>query len=110
MRDIRFRMWMLKERQMSDVYNLNDIVTLSPQPTPAEMSNLIFMQFTGIKNTYGHDIYFDDVVAIAGYGNLHVKDVGDIGILLDALPEKDIGGIIGNVHQYPELLKGDEND
>tara|TARA_Y100000310_G_scaffold117120_1_gene115840 strand:- start:65 stop:343 length:279 start_codon:yes stop_codon:yes gene_type:complete len=61
--------------------------------------------YTGIDTIEGDEIYFDDVVYIAGYGELHVENVGDIGLLLDALPESDIERIVGNIHQNPELLE-----
>ena len=61
-------------------------------------------QFTGLQDASGVDIYEGDIVYIAGYGALCVSGIGDLVILIDALAENDIGGIIGNIHQNPELL------
>lgn len=62
-------------------------------------------QYTGLKDSSRVEIYFDDVVPIAGYGDLHVKDVYDIPTLIDAIAEGDMGAIKGNIHENPELLE-----
>jgi len=59
-------------------------------------------QFTGLKDNQGTDIYADDVVFLAGYGNYTCEF--PFMELYDAYPEGDIGAIRGNIHQHPELI------
>lgn len=72
-------------------------------------------QFTGITKD-GVDIYRNDVFYIAGHGNCRIEiDIYE-GVLLvdvegcespyiDSVAENDIGELLGNIHQNPELLE-----
>lgn len=61
-------------------------------------------QYTGIVvPSSGDKIFYGDVVRVAGYGSLLVEDIGDIGTLLDALPEGDVEDVVGNVFDNPNI-------
>lgn len=68
--------------------------------------DLIYLQYTGFKDIYGREIYEGDVVYICGLGNYLVRD---IRADYDTLLENDLGEIIGNIYENPELI-GDKND
>ncbi len=67
--------------------------------------HLSAMQFTGLTDCKGKDIYEGDVIYLAGYGDYLVEF--PFLELYDSGAENDIGKIIGNIHENPELLKDD---
>ena len=76
-----------------------------------ELKDIILMQYTGLKDINGREIYEGDVVYVYGLGNYLVRDIrADYDTLLNAKMENDLGEIIGNIYRYPELLKEEEND
>lgn len=65
--------------------------------------NLDLMQFTGLKDKNGIEIYEGDIVYLAGFGNYQVEF--PFIELYEAGAENDIGQILGNIYQNPELLE-----
>jgi len=92
-----------------------------------EDKNLIVMQFTGLKDKNGKEIYEDDILVEIYdyptpngykpkpfkfpsyeifYGGGYEESVYGIGYCFDGCdPEMDKCEVIGNIHQNPDLLK-----
>ncbi len=120
MREIKFRIYDLFLNQMvlpeanfgTYVIRLNGLVTDGSIGTKC-----ILMQFTGIKDRNGKNIYEDDILDGHGDGVVKVvwrgtgwecdfEDGGNIG--LDEMCEwfGNSSTVIGNLHENPELFQG----
>lgn len=60
-------------------------------------------QFTGLKDKNGNDIYEGDIVHLFGYGRYTCEF--PFTELWEAYQENDIGEILGNIHENPELME-----
>ncbi len=118
MREIKFRVWDKKYRQMHFGGDIRIALVC-----PAD--DLEIMQFTGLKDKNGKEIYEGDVVIgnclprpayidwlndRASFGWVIPKTAigepgGAFGLMEDALEDNFNLEIIGNIYENPELLK-----
>lgn len=116
MREIKFRAWDKKRKRMFAVTTLNASGAVSVfidddglYLLPAEQIEL--MQYTGLKDKNGKEIYEGDIVKSGPYcGKPIVFEEGRYWLgeepddLFTSSVRWDIE-IIGNIHENPELLK-----
>ena len=97
MREIKFRAW--SNGKMEPVFYLTDYhMICHTLSMDAE-----FMQYTGLKDKNGKEIYEGDVVYLAGYGDCLVEF--PFMQLYQSSFENDIGEVIGNIYAGPELVE-----
>lgn len=118
MREIKFRAW-----DKTDKESKRRMIYIDDLGNVGMFSNQYYyelMQFTGIKDSKGREIYEGDIIRVPGnliiYGthNASVEwSVSDLGWCTssglkitnhspDSIPTLEI---IGNVHEHPELLE-----
>ena len=122
MREIKFRAWVEESKKMhDDVWfdclevewfdqeaqdedgNPGCSVLVGDRERGGLLPYAEIMQFTGLHDKNGKEIYEGDIVYLAGYGDY---EVGWPFIqLYQSAWEKDIGIIIGNIYENPELLE-----
>ena len=81
------------------------------------VDNTIMMQYTGLKdrNGTGNEMCQGDIVVAAGLGVgvVNKNSWGEWGLVIndgfesihDLIMERDLGTIVGNIHENPELLE-----
>ena len=100
MREIKFRAWDTPNKYMITHKELC-LVPLTYDEVFKGKEDYPLMQYAGLKDKNGVEIYESDVVYLAGYGN-YVAEFPFIE-LYDIDDPSDIGEILGNIHEKPEL-------
>ena len=101
MREIKFRAWsdgrMIHEGMTEYLSGYGCMFHQFTKPDDA------LMQFTGLQDQAGVDIYEHDIVYLAGYGECVME--WPFIELWEAVPDGDIGLILGNVHEVDNTPK-----
>ena len=121
MRKIKFRAWSKQHKTMFDISYLryNGDQTLrevghalgSTRNVIHVANNYILMQWTGLKDVNGEEIYEGDIVECFVNGNSYVSFKGGAyGLIFDYsfIPFSDVYGemkVIGNIYEHPHLLE-----
>lgn len=134
-REIKFRAWDKKNKAMRDIWSITwDFTPVTPKMILAcnpvintqyalDEGEFEIMQFTGLKDKNGNEIYEGDIVRMFTHFN-HLVDFneGAFGYWYNSVVEYFISfqsnknfewknnqsdelEIIGNIYQHPELLK-----
>ena len=100
MKEIRFKFWDLKNKEFPLMLCLSD--AFAEYENMKNKDRYIPLQYTWLKDKNGKEIYEGDIVYLAWYGNYEITF--PFIPLYVWLMENDIGAIVWNIYENPELL------
>ena len=116
-REIKFRAWDKKYNLMErGLFGIRSDGLVSSNSGP---DNVVLMQFTGLKDAKGQDIYEGDVLSFLANREPHVVEFRNGAFMVDGFKggltndgyyylgncRVDVCEVIGNIYENPELLK-----
>ena len=120
-REIKFRAWFVESQVM---YSWDDLINHIGISSTTFLETELWkpMQYTGLKDKEGVEIYEGDIVEFIGEGGSVYEVVYDDDVAAFALhnwdttshtffyelSQEDVLEVIGDIHQNPELLKEKE--
>jgi len=122
MRELKFRAWNGKGRRMTKSWDLFHLIangyswgaSARRKPTDSDFEGAVVMQYTGLKDKNGKEIYEGDILSpvevLHGEGNQVVSYCAEGGysgfVTSGGLQFDECDKIIGNIYENPELLEG----
>jgi len=116
MREIKFRAWLAETKKIVyfDLWGLDGNYIISADEMFDEDDGDVVMQYTGLKDKNGREIYEGDIVK-DNCGHWDKKEVEispqffheaiEYGLLRGLLSGKPVLEIIGNIYENPELIE-----
>ncbi len=119
MREIKFRAWDKEKKRMTTTFNVSSqgIVMFTPLgESPIYLYNYILMQYTGLKDKTGKEIYEGDIVketdgTHSAKGVVYFSSDGLLGAFLirtsytnDKIYDARCLEVIGNIYENKDLL------
>jgi len=123
MREIKFRVWDKYKKYFNSDYAINGNLVWGAceQEIIQEKEHLVFMQFTGLKDKNGKEIYEGDVIFYNSTGYKGEVSFSTLGGCSYYVFENGVGAefgekkllemvsdleVIGNIYETPKLLGG----
>jgi hypothetical protein len=118
MREIKFRAWDKRQKQMSNPLTLTELTQYehhfeSKFPNLAKWKDLIWLEYTGLRDSYAVEEYYGDIVEDDD-GTRRVIEDGCSAVLFKNIKTGAINyfwqlskphKVIGNIYENPELLE-----
>lgn len=118
MREIKFRVWCKKHKYIYDACSLKFIGNkVSANDNSSCIGEEVLMQYTGLKDKNGKEIYegdiikaYDHVIAVVEYGKQGEKFVeasfyASYGNRGQSICQMELIEVLGNIYENPELLE-----
>ena len=116
MKEIKFRAWD-KEQKIMYLPEYSEIRYMAVESLNADNSLLEIMQYTGLKDKIGKEIYEGDIVSCWGgeyclgfweFSKIILVDAINNPFTILDLTESENTKVIGNIYENPELLEVEE--
>jgi len=109
MKDVKFRAWDKETKRMSipkKLFLSDDNTFQSGELLINQKWNKhILMQFTGLKDAQGKEIYISDIITWGDINKIVTNDYIELATLQQGLLLNPKIKVIGNIYENPELLE-----